>query len=122
MTTVNAGERAAEWVRLWNARDVEGVLRHYHEGVVFRSPMAQRVAGTPVLEGKVALRAYWTQAVSGLATLHFSLDHVVWDSSQRELAVIYDATLNERQLRGCELMRLDQAGLVVRGEAFYGSI
>jgi SnoaL-like domain len=120
--TVEPGERANEWVRLWNARDVEGVLRHYHDRVVFRSPLAVRVAGTPVLDGKAALRAYWTQAVSGLTTLHFALDHVLWDPDQRELAVIYDATLNERQLRGCELMRLDEAGLVVRGEALYGSI
>ena len=34
---------SAEWVAAWNARDVEAVLSHFHDDVVFTSPTAARV-------------------------------------------------------------------------------
>lgn len=123
MTNRESAEvRATEWIRDWNARDIEAVLAHYHEAVQFRSPLAAKVTGNPILQGKPALRAYWGRASGGITTLHFALDHFVWDPARRELAVVYDATLDERQMRGCELMQMDQAGLVIQGEALYGAI
>jgi len=32
-----------QWVRAWNAHDVEAVLRHFHEDVVFTSPVAAKL-------------------------------------------------------------------------------
>ena len=34
---------AADWLAAWNAHDVEGVLRHFHEDAVFASPFAAQV-------------------------------------------------------------------------------
>jgi hypothetical protein len=66
---------AQEWVAAWNRRDVEAVLRHYADDVVFTSPTALRVvpeSGGRV-GGKAALRAYWTRALAGNPDLHFTL-------------------------------------------------
>jgi hypothetical protein len=63
------------WVRAWNAHDVEAVLAHFRDDVVFTSPVAARLlpetAG--VVRGKAAVRAYWTTALELLPDLHFDL-------------------------------------------------
>jgi len=68
-------EFAQRWVRAWNARDVESVLVHCADDVVFTSPTARRVvpasAGTVV--GKQALRDYWVAALQGNPDLRFTL-------------------------------------------------
>jgi ketosteroid isomerase-like protein len=66
---------ADEWIRAWNARDLEAVLAHYADDVVFTSPTAQRVvpeSGGRV-RGKPALREYWTLALGGNPDLNFDL-------------------------------------------------
>ncbi len=66
---------ADQWIKAWNARDVEAVLAHYADDVVFTSPTAVRVVpesgGT--IGGKEALRSYWTLALGGNPDLHFEL-------------------------------------------------
>lgn len=56
-----------------NAHDVEAVLAHFHDDVLFTSPVAATIlpetAG--VVRGKPALRRYWTQAVQRIANLRF---------------------------------------------------
>jgi hypothetical protein len=34
---------AEDWVRAWNAHDIEAVFSHFHDEVVFTSPVAARV-------------------------------------------------------------------------------
>jgi ketosteroid isomerase-like protein len=43
---------AAEWVAAWNADDVEAVLAHYDEDVVFSSAVAERFAGRTRIEAR----------------------------------------------------------------------
>jgi len=66
---------ADQWISAWNARDVEAVLTLYAEEGLFTSPTAQHVVpesgGT--VQGKQALRSYWTQAVEDNRDLHFEL-------------------------------------------------
>jgi ketosteroid isomerase-like protein len=48
---------ADQWVRAWNARDIEAVLDHFHDDVVFTSPVAARGArkrGSGARQGSVA--------------------------------------------------------------------
>ncbi len=67
---------AAEWLAAWNARDLERILSHYAEGVSFLSPVAERMTGGGRIEGKEALRAYWTQALARAPDLAFALEAV----------------------------------------------
>jgi hypothetical protein len=51
-----------QWVQAWNAHDVEAVLRHIHEDVMFTSPVAAKLCPETagVIRGKAELRRYWT--------------------------------------------------------------
>jgi len=66
------------WVDAWNSHDVEAVLEHFHDDVVFTSPVAAQLqpdtAG--VVRGKPALRRYWTQAVQQIPDLRFEINSV----------------------------------------------
>lgn len=67
-----------QWLQAWNAHDVEAVLRHFHDDVVFTSPVAAKLlpetAG--VVRGKPALRGYWTAAVQRIPDIRFVVEGV----------------------------------------------
>lgn len=111
---------AAQWAEAWNARAVEAVLEHFHDDVVFISPTALAVVGSPIIRGKKALRAYWTAALARITSLRFTLDHVVWDPVQRELAIIYTSDIDGKSKRVSENLTFDEHGQVVSGEVFHG--
>ena len=61
----NPAEFAERWIEAWNSRDIEAVLTHYADDVIFTSPTAARFvpeSGGTIL-GKDALRSYWTVAL-----------------------------------------------------------
>jgi ketosteroid isomerase-like protein len=66
---------AAAWVQAWNDHDVEAVLAHFHDDVLFSSPVAARLLPDTggVVRGKAALRDYWVTALGLLPDLHFEL-------------------------------------------------
>jgi ketosteroid isomerase-like protein len=101
-------------------RDVERVLAHFHDDVVFTSPTALAVMGTPTVRGKEALRAYWTTALARLTSLRFTVDRVVWDAEGRELAIIYTSETDGKARRVSENLVFDAAGRVVAAEVFHG--
>ena len=61
MPTPDPAVFADDWVRAWNDHDVEAVLAHFHDDVVFNSPVAARVLPETggVVRDKAALREYW---------------------------------------------------------------
>src|SRR5262245_17216277 len=120
MTRESCEAFAARWADRWNGRDVEGVLEHFHEDVVFTSPTALAVVGSPVVRGKDALRAYWNTAMARIGSLRFALDHVLWDPSRRELAIIYTADIDGKTRRVSENLTFDASGHVVAAEVFHG--
>ena len=75
MSTPEPTGFANEWIANWNSRDVEAVLSHYADDVVFTSPTALRIvpASGGTVQGKDALRSYWTLALEGNPDLHFEL-------------------------------------------------
>jgi len=72
-------ERAREftegWLRNWNAHDLDAILTHYADDVVFTSPIAKAVSPETdgVLRGKVALREYWREGLRRIPDLRFEL-------------------------------------------------
>ena len=111
---------AAQWAAAWNRRDVEAVLTHFHDDVVFSSPTALAVVGSPVVRGKDALRAYWTAALARIGSLRFTLDRVVWDPVGLELAIIYTSDIDGKSKRVSENLIFDSRGHVVAAEVFHG--
>jgi ketosteroid isomerase-like protein len=106
---------ADEWVRAWNAHDVEAVLAHFHDDVVFTSPVAARVLpGTDgVVRGKAAVRHYWTEALKLLPDLHFDVIDVY--QGQSLLVINYR---NQRGQRVNEVLAFD-GELVREGHGTY---
>jgi len=60
----------------WNSHDLEAILSHFDEDVVFTSPLARQLieGNDGVIRGKTALRAYWTEGLRRVPTLHFSIE------------------------------------------------
>jgi ketosteroid isomerase-like protein len=116
-----AREFAERWAERWGARDLDAILEHYAEDVVFTSPLAVRYAGRPVIEGRKELERYWRSALEAIREIRFRVDQALWDSAQRTLVVTYDAGLDGKKRRGCEVMCFRCDGLIERGEALYGA-
>ncbi len=67
-----------EWLDAWNAHDIDAILGHFHDDIVFSSPLAQRRIenSNGYVRGKDALRAYWTEGLARNADLHFTLEGI----------------------------------------------
>ena len=111
---------AEQWAEAWNRRDIDAVLSHFHDEVVFTSPSALAVVGTPTVRGKGAVRDYWTAALKRVTSIHFRVDRVLWDERHRELAIIYFEEINGRVKRVSENLCFDPQGRVVSAEVFHG--
>ena len=74
----DASEFVDSWIRAWNAHDLDGVLSHFSDDVVFSSPVAVRLlAGSDgVIRGKQALREYWEEGLRRIPDLHFDIEGV----------------------------------------------
>ena len=120
MTRENVEAFASRWAEAWNRRAVEAVLEHFHEDVVFTSPTALAVVGSPVVRGKAALLEYWAAALARVDSLLFTVDHVLWDDARRELAIIYTSAIDGKAKRVSENLTFDEDGKVIAAEVFHG--
>ena len=75
MNQNDAQQFAQEWVRSWNAGEVDAILEHFADEVTFTSPLAQRLVPESggVIRGKAALRSYWTEGLRRNPSLEFEL-------------------------------------------------
>lgn len=74
MDDAQAREFAEGWVKDWNAHDIEALLGHFTEDVVFTSPVAVRLlGGDGIIRGKQALRDYWSEGIRVIPDLHFEV-------------------------------------------------
>jgi len=119
MTIRDAEALADQWCQAWNRGDIEAVLAHFHDDVVFTSPVAVRVVPETggVVRGKEALRRYWVAALAAFPGLHFEV--VATYVGTRAIVINYrnhlGALVNEVLIFDGELVReghgtyLDQA-------------
>ncbi|KQV08177.1 nuclear transport factor 2 family protein [Leifsonia sp. Root112D2] len=115
MTVPNPAEFSAAWVKAWNAHDVEAVLSHFHDDVVFTSPVAAQLieASRGTLRGKTELRHYWVEGLALIPDLHFTVENVY--------AGLDAIVINYRNQKGNlvnEVLIFDD-GLVVEGHGTY---
>jgi len=103
---------AAEWEAAWNAHDIDRILAHYSEDVVFRSQKAMRLVGRGEVHGKPALRSYWTKALAAQPDLSFVVLDVFHGHGM--LVISYR---NHRDVLGAETLRFAPDGLAVEASA-----
>jgi hypothetical protein len=107
---------AREWVKAWNDHDLEAILSHYDENVVFHSPRIRKVTGRDVdfVAGKHELRDYWGKALGLLRDLFFETDQVLLGSDS--LTILYT---NERSQYVAETFTFNAGGKVIRSVSAY---
>jgi ketosteroid isomerase-like protein len=115
---IDAQSFADQWISDWNRKDVEAVLSHFSEGVVFTSPRAKAIFGSPKVEGKPGLREYWTTAISRIQTVRFTLDYVISEGDR--IGIVYVAEIDGKRLRAVEFLTFGEDGMVREGEGMYG--
>ena len=115
VSTPEPGVFAEDWLTAWNRHDVDAVLAHFHDDVVFSSPVAGWVMldSKGVVRGKAALREYWNAALKTMPDLHFDIVGIY----QGESVLV----VNYRNQSGAlvnEVLEFD-GGLVRRGHGTY---
>ena len=108
---------AEQWIANWNRKDVEAVLAHFSEDVVFTSPRAASIMSSTRLDGKAKLREYWTRALAQIRTIQFALDYVIRDGDR--LSIVYTAEMDGKRIRAVEFLVFGSDGLIHQGEGMY---
>ena len=109
---------AERWISEWNRRDVEAMLAHFSDDVVFTSPRAKALVGCARIEGKAKLREYWTLGVQRFQSFRFILDYVIYQGDH--MAIVYTPQLDGKRIRAVEFLTFGQDGLIREGEAMHG--
>ncbi len=118
MDEQEARQFASEWVRAWNAHDLEQILAHYAQDVQFTSPFIVKLLGEPsgTIIGKDDLRVYFEKGLDTYPELRFELIDV--------LVGVDSVTLYYRSVKSmlaAEVMLFDESGKVTRVTAHYST-
>jgi len=109
---------ASEWLEAWNSHDLDRILAHYGDDVIFTSPFVEELTGRDdgTLFGKEELRDYFSRALASFPDLEFG-DLEVY-AGATSVCLVYRSV---RDLRAAEVMLLDN-GVVTRVFAHYRQI
>jgi hypothetical protein len=112
-----AGDLAREWVTAFNDHDLDGVLLHYADDVVFSSPAVIDVTREPTgtLHGKKSLREYFARALDKYPDLGFELLHIL--TGVTSVTIIYRSL--HRGSLGAEVMTVNSEGKVSHVDCHY---
>jgi len=106
LTQEKADQLAQEWIHAWNSHDIDAIIHHYSEAVIFTSPLIVKILDLPdgTITGKQALRDYFITGLSRFPELNFKLYHVLVGCNS---IVLYYKSVNN--LVASEVMILDEA-------------
>ncbi len=100
---------AKAWEDGWNSHDLDVIMSHYHDEIVFRSRKAIQLVGTGEIHGKRALREYWAAALARQPDLKFSVQDVF--EGHEMLVVSYT---NHKGVLATETLYFDDSGRVIK--------
>jgi len=101
-----------EWEKAWNSHNIESILSHYSDDILFHSKKAIPIMGTSEINGKADLKIYWAQALEQQPTLVFKV-HSVFEGANM-MVITYS---NHRNTLAAETLYFDENGLVYRASA-----
>ena len=115
MDSVNAIEFAREWEAAWNRRDVDAVLKHFHDDAVFTSPVIKQIgiAGDGTVNGKESLRRYWMAGLAKNPDLRFQVTTVYQGTNTLVIAF-----KNQKGVDRAEVLTF-RDGLVIEGHGLF---
>ena len=100
------------WESAWNSHDIDLILSHYSENIVFRSNKAISLVGSGEIEGKESLRAYWTEALLHQPDLKFEVLDVF--HGYQMLVVLYK---NHKGILATETLYFDSNSQIYKAAA-----
>jgi hypothetical protein len=118
ISSEQANEFAAAWIRSWNSHDLGSILSHYADNVVFYSPFIPLLNfnAEGVISGKDQLREYFKAGLSAYPQLDFKLHHVL---AGVNTLTIYYTSVNSRL--AAEVFELDGDGKAAKVFCHYTS-
>jgi ketosteroid isomerase-like protein len=107
---------AAEWIAVWNSRDLERILKLYTDDSEMSSPKIAALGfdASGTLRGKDRLRAYWGKALTFRPNLHFTLIETFINPDS--VVLLYH---DEAGQQVCEYLRFDDEGLIRQASGNY---
>lgn len=111
LTQIDANHLADAWFAAWNAHDLESILVHYADDIVFASPFVVRLTGRAdgELHGKAALRDYFAQALAAYPELRFTPIAVL--PGVNGVTLLYRSV---RDLLAAEVLEVDASARICR--------
>jgi hypothetical protein len=116
MDRATAERFVAAWCASWCRVDIDVVVAHLADDAEMRSPLALTLTGSPIVTGAGNIRGYWRKAYGHIESADLKILNWSWDDTIARLSVWW--LLGDT--RASEFMDFDDAGRVVRSEAFYG--
>jgi ketosteroid isomerase-like protein len=107
---------ATNWEQGWNSHDLDRIMSHYRDDIVFRSKKAVSLVGQGEVRGKQALRDYWADALARQPDLRFRVQDVF---EGHEMLVI--SYLNHLDVLAAETLYFDDEGRVFQAAACHRS-
>jgi hypothetical protein len=116
LATKNANEFARQWIAAWNAHNLDLIIDHYSDEIVFSSPFVTRIgAGTSgSVRGRAALLEYFRAGLAKFPELSFQLRAVLIGIDT--VTILYDSV---NGLLAAETMELSDTGQITRVWAQY---
>lgn len=115
--TKPVAKRFAEaWLNGWNNKDIEAIMQHYADNIIFSSPfiLKANINSTGTIRGKNDLKVYFAQALEKNPDLHFELvDTMVGSNS---ITLIYK---RKGTMLAAEVMLLNEKGEIAEGMSHY---
>jgi hypothetical protein len=110
---------AEHWLDAWNTHDLEAIMAHYSDDVVFYSPFIQKLNNDPdgCIKGVEGLKAYFQKALTAYPDLQFEPYHVL--EGVNSLVLYYKSVGNRL---AAEMMLLNEEGKVKEVRAHYKSM
>jgi ketosteroid isomerase-like protein len=76
MDSAFALQFASDWRDAWNAHDLDAIVSHFADQIVFTSPVAQRLVdgSDGVIRGRDERLRYWSEGLRRNPDLHFEIE------------------------------------------------
>lgn len=116
ITKEKAQDLAQDWIDAWNSHDIDQILGHYSEEIVFTSPFIVKLLGedSGTIKGKAELKSYFLKGLEAYPDLNFELYQVL---TGVESITLYYKTVND--MLAAEVMVLDSEGKISKVIAHY---
>jgi len=107
ISSSTAASFAHEWIAAWNKHDIDAILSHYTDNVLFYSPFIPllKFNDTGVITSKEDLKKYFEIGLKNFPDLYFDLHEYFVGTNT---VVLYYTSVNGR--KALEVFELNEAG------------